>query len=206
LNGSPGTPSTGMFGGNHNYADNGTYTVHVAVHDDNGGVSQVLTFKVIVTNVAPSFVQTPSGQNFDGDNVSIQGITKVRVGYTDPGYDNPLNTLDASNGGQTAETPVYVVDWGDGTIDAMHKYAVDGNYTVTVTITPNGGSAQTFTFNNFNSSTNPVLTLVNAQTLNGAQTLYTYVVHWRDKATTTLHLSLASPGNPVINTAHPLAD
>jgi PKD repeat protein len=206
LNGSPGTPSTGMFGGSHNYADNGTYTVQLAVHDDNGGVSQVLTFHVIVNNVAPSFVPTQAGANFAGDNVSIQGITAVRVGYTDPGYDNPLNTQNAANGGQVAETPVYVVDWGDGTIDATHKYAVDGTYTVTVTITPTGGSSQTFTFNGFTSSANPVLTLVNGQTLNGAETMYTYVVNWGDKATTTLQLSLASPGNPIVNTGDPLVN
>jgi PKD repeat protein len=227
IHGSPGVLTAGSFDGSHTYADNGVYTVIVRIADDDmsgnftagtNGVDYVeQTFTVTVNNVLPTFIPTMSGASFEGDNLNIQGITSVRVGYTDPGYDNPLNNpltnTGPANGGQTAETPVYVVDWGDGTIDAMHHYATDGSYTVTVTATPDGGASQTFTFSGFNSSANPVLTIVNGQTLNGPQTMYTYVINWGEQAVTggadavtTLHLSLASPGNPVVNTGNPAVD
>jgi len=50
VNGSVGVPSTGSFGGSHIYADDGTYTVTFAIHDDDGGV-QTQSFQVIVSNV-----------------------------------------------------------------------------------------------------------------------------------------------------------
>ena len=53
VNGSPGVLSTGSFGGSHIYADDGTYTITVTIHDDDGG-SHSQTFQVIVANVMPT--------------------------------------------------------------------------------------------------------------------------------------------------------
>ncbi len=39
INGAPGTPSSGTIGGSHIYADDGTYTVTITVHDDNNGTT-----------------------------------------------------------------------------------------------------------------------------------------------------------------------
>jgi len=209
LNGSPGTLSSGSFGGTHNYADNGNYMVTIRIADDDmtanfaDGENNVdyveQMFMVTVNNVGPSFVPQPNGANFQGDDLNTEGITTIRVAYNDPGYDNPLNTL-ASNGGETVETFNHVVQWGDGTVDAIHQYTTGGAFTVTVTMTPNGGDPQQFTFANFN-STNPVLTLVSSQQLNDPAVVpqvVAYVVNWGDGHVETFQLSnLLDPGLPV---------
>ncbi len=153
-NGSPGVPSSGTIAGSHTYADNGDYTVTVTVHDDNGGVG-VTTFKVHVDNVEPTLTGTTGLQVNEGSSFTLNGLG---VGVTDPGFDNPLNTQDPSNGGQVAETlSAMSINWGDGTATeplslaefqaqpfmgpttatfpgASHTYADNGTYTVSVTI------------------------------------------------------------------------
>ena len=115
LNGSPGVPSSGTIAGSHTYADNGDYTVTIRVHDDNGGVG-VATFMVHVDNVEPTLTGTSNLVVDEGDAFTLDGLG---VGVTDPGFDNPLNTLDPSNGGQVAETLTAMsINWGDGTGDA----------------------------------------------------------------------------------------
>ncbi|MFO0789411.1 MAG: PKD domain-containing protein [Pirellulales bacterium] len=154
LNGAPGMPSSGTIAGSHTYADDGSYTVTITVHDDNGGVG-IATFKVLVTNVEPTLTGTSNLVVNEGQTFTLNGLG---VGVTDPGFDNPLNTLDPSNGGETAETlSAMSIDWGDGTgaqalnlaefqavpfagpttgtfPAASHTYADNGTYTVTVTV------------------------------------------------------------------------
>src|SRR5262249_29702637 len=94
-NGSPGVTSKGTFGGSHTYADDGTYTVTLTIHDDNGGVN-TQTFTVVVENIAPTIVPpvVPPGAPpvpFEGDQVTSLGFTKIRVSFSDPGFDNPAN-------------------------------------------------------------------------------------------------------------------
>jgi PKD repeat protein len=201
----------GSFDGSHTFADNGTYTVRVRVADDdmgafgnlalfeNGqaGVDYVeLTFTVVVTNAGPSFTPQPNGDAFAGNDLDQNGLTTIFVAYNDPGYDNPNNTF-STNGGETVETFNHVVQWGDGTVDAIHQYTTSGTFDVTVTMTI-GGVPQSFTFNNF-SSTNPVLNLVSSQQLNDPSvvpTLVTYEVDWGDGHVETFQLSLLNPGVP----------
>ena len=139
------------FDGAHTYADNGMYTVKVRVADDdmagylwtaqeffsgNGEnttdqpafVEQ--TFTITVRNLDPAFVPQPDGASFQGDEINTKGITTIRVMYSDPGYDNPFNTFDPLNGGETVETFNHVVQWGDGTVDAIHQYTSGGVFTV----------------------------------------------------------------------------
>ncbi len=212
--GGVGDLTDASFDGSHTYADNGTYQVHVRVADDDMGAYHdpqlfrdgtvgedyvEMTFTIVVTNVAPSFAPQPDGSNFQGDDLNSQGITTIRVAFNDPGYDNPLNTL-ASNGGETVETFNHVIQWGDGTVDAIHPYSTGGTFTVTVTMTPSGGGSQQFTFDDFNSA-NPVLTLVSSQQLNDPAVVpqvVTYVVNWGDGHVETFQLSgLLNPGLPV---------
>jgi hypothetical protein len=136
LNGNVGIPSTGAFGGTHNYADDGVYTVTIRIADDNmvayndtsafatgvAGVDFVeRTFTVTVNNVTPSIVLP-----LEGDQVTATGFTQIRLSFNDPGYDNPLNQTPPPNGDQFLESFTYIVNWGDGTIDTITVINVSG--------------------------------------------------------------------------------
>ena len=201
-NGSPGVLSTGTFGGNHIYADDGTYTVTIVIRDDNGG-TDTHVFTVIVQNVNPSFVPfvPPSGipQPFQGTPITSTGFTNIRVNFNDPGFDNTANPNPDAPPTITDtlhESFTHVLDWGDGTVDAIHTYVNSGVFTVNLTITgPNG--TQTFNFAGFDSTQFPVLTLVGDQSLNDPSAvaqLYTFVVDWGDGDVQTIPLMLRNPG------------
>jgi PKD repeat protein len=124
-NGGVGTNSTGNFSGTHTYADNGTYTVKVRIADDNmtgdfaAGVAGVdfveQTFTIVVNNVDPTLTGTASVVVNEGQQFTLGGLG---IGLEDPGFDNPLNTLDPANGGELMETfEVTKINWGDGSID-----------------------------------------------------------------------------------------
>jgi PKD repeat protein len=200
INGAPGIPSSGAFGGSHIYADDGVYTVVLTIHDDNGGTHSQI-FYVTVENVAPSFVPAPGGGSFTGDDISSEGFTTIRVSFSDPGYDNPLNPNAAVSPNITDplhESFTHILDWGDGTIDAVHAYPDAGMYTVEVTRLGPGGM-ETFTIEGFNSS-GSVLTLVSGQALFDPAVpaqLFTYLINWGDGVEQTVHLTLKAPGVPL---------
>jgi PKD repeat protein len=203
MNGSPGVPSTGGFGGAHIYADDGTYTVSVTIRDDNGGL-HTRTFEVVVLNVNPAFVPPSGGGSFEGDEVSSEGITTIRVDFEDPGFDNTANP-NADEPPTVTDTLhesfTHVINWGDGTIDAVHTYPDSGVYTVTVTRTGPDG-VQTFSFPGFDSSLQPVLTLVSSQAINDPMAVsqaFTFVVDWGDGNVQTIQLMLKQPGVPLFN-------
>ncbi len=118
----------------HTYADDGIYTVTVAVTDDDGGVgSDTATVTVEATpNSAPVVDAGPDASIDEGSTFSSGGT------FTDPDVDN---TWDAT------------VDYGDGsslqalTLNAdksfslNHVYADNGVYTVTVTVNDNAGGS-----------------------------------------------------------------
>jgi PKD repeat protein len=202
-NGSAGVTSTGAFGGTHVYADDGVYTVTITIHDDNGGV-HARTFQVNVQNVIPAFVPAPGGASFEGDDVTKEGITRIRVSFNDPGFDNPANPIAPAPPTLTDtrhESFTHVIQWGDGTVDAVHTYVDSGVYTVNVTVLGPSGT-HSFSFPGFNSALAPVLTLVSGQAINNptvAAQLYTFVVDWGDGNTQTIPLLLKQPGTPQFN-------
>jgi hypothetical protein len=160
--GSPAVLTLGSFDGSHTFADNGNYTVTVTVFDDDGGQDQK-SFQVTVLNVSPTLAVVSNQTINEGSLLSLTNIGT----FTDPGFDNPLNTLDPSNGGETAETFTFTVNWGDGTstdagnavdvagspgvltagsFDGSHTYADNGLYTVTVKVFDDDGGSDAKTF------------------------------------------------------------
>ena len=197
--GGPGVLITGSFDGNHVYADNGVYTVSVAVADD-GGRSDTKTFEVTVANVSPMLVVVGNQTVDEGATLSLPDIGT----FTDPGF------------GPT-ETFVYEIDWDDGTIDdgdatidtaggpgaptagsfdGSHIYAHEGTYSVTVKITDDDEGEDTETFQVTVSNVAPTLTVVDDQTVSegalldlpnvgtftdpGFPETFTYSIDWGD--------------------------
>lgn len=190
VSGSPGVPTTAEFShAAHTYADNGVYTVTIHVKDDDG-VVVTRTFQIVVNNVAPTLTLT--GQQFtisEGQTLSIPNLGT----FSDPGFNNPDNTQDPSNGGETAETFTYTIDWGDGTIETRtvpamngkagvpttgafgdsHFYADndsdgvrDNKYTITVTLMDDDGGVDVRTIQITVLNTNPVLNPIAATDVN----------------------------------------
>jgi hypothetical protein len=227
-NGGPTVLTSGAFdtaGMIHTYADDGTYTVTVRLADDNmgafadtskfangvgvgfgtdkGGDYVGTTFTVVVNNIAPSFVPQPGGANVVGTQVSSQGFTTINVAFSDPGFDNTAN-LNASAPPTITDTHhesfTHVIDWGDGTVDAVHTYTDASSHDVTITRTGPGGT-QTFNIPGVGAAGN-VLTLVSGQDINNPGAVaqpFTYVVDWGDGNVQTISLMLKTPGTPTVN-------
>jgi len=123
-----GTPvQTGDFQ-DHVFADDGAYTVHVTVEDDDGGTA-TSTLAVVVSNVDPTIVSlstTPATDLSEGVPVALASVA------TDPGDD----TLSYSWAPGDGTSPLS----GD---EVVYTYADDGIYTVTLTVSDeDGGSTQ----------------------------------------------------------------
>jgi len=152
----------GALEGAHTYADNGVYTVVLTLVDDDGG-RDAQSFTVTVNNVAPELTLGVADLSVDeGELLVIDNLGT----FSDPGFDNPLNSPEFENGGETRETFTYNVDWGDGTFRELrlpvttltgapgtpttgvltdahhplkHTYADNGEYTVTVMLRDDDG-------------------------------------------------------------------
>ncbi|MBX3425655.1 MAG: PKD domain-containing protein [Pirellulales bacterium] len=173
-------PATGRtFVATHVYADNGTYTVQARVVDDDTGIG-LGSAPVVVSNVAPALAVVGDQTIAEGSLLSLAVIGM----FTDPGFDNPLNTIDPANGGEVAETFTYTINWGDGTpldagvptIDQVggvgvltagsfggeHIYADNGVYTVEVRVFDDDGGVALQTFVVTVTNVDPTLTGVDA--------------------------------------------
>jgi hypothetical protein len=109
---------------NHTYADNGDFTVTVTVDDGKGGVGTA-TFKVTVTNKAPTIT---SG----GDQAGKPGTpVEVTANFADAGSgDVHTAEIDWGDGQKSSGTVIQ----GTGTITGSHTYAAKGEYTVKITV------------------------------------------------------------------------
>ncbi|HET9003189.1 MAG TPA: PKD domain-containing protein, partial [Gemmatimonadaceae bacterium] len=141
-----GTVDATTASASHVYADNGDFTAKVTVNDGQGGVAQA-TVPVHVSNAAPSVSAGSDIVVTAGDVVPLEAI------FHDAGQrDNPWS---------------YTVLWGDdagsvssssGTLDGQqhlvlsHRYALPGDYRLTVRVTDKdgaeGSSALTVTASN----------------------------------------------------------
>jgi PKD repeat protein len=114
----------------HRYANEGNYPVTVAV----GTFTKQLTARV--RNVAPRLHYVLAG---DGLAVDEQGVVSLRGSFTDPG-EGDRHTLNV-DWGDGSVPEVYTLAAGARTIDVAHRYADDDGYTVTATVSDDGGGA-----------------------------------------------------------------
>ena len=131
-----GTVAAGDLTATHTYTDNGVYTVTLTVDDHDGGVGSD-TLTVTVANAAPT-VSAGADQSAD------EGVDVIFNG----------SFADAGSG----DTHTITWDFGDGSpavsgsLSPSHKYADNGQYTVTLTVTDDdsgeGTNTLTVTVNN----------------------------------------------------------
>jgi hypothetical protein len=177
-NGRQGVPTTGTVSGSHTYVDNGTYTVTVAVQDDEGA-SQSDKVTATINNVAPApaAVADPT--------VNEGALLDLQTTFTDPGL---------------IDTHKVTVNWGDGTgttfdinsvtpdghggflhllteptatapgkIHVGHFYADDGVYPASITVTDKDGGVGTTSFHvNVNNVPPSLATTPGLSTLEGS--------------------------------------
>jgi PKD repeat protein len=117
----------------HAYAAAGTYTVTVTVTDDDGASSSK-TASVTVTNVAPSVNAFAGATLLAGESYAAAGT------FGDPGPDSWTATVDYGDG-----TGVHPLALSGQAFSLSHTYAAAGTYTVTVTVTDDGGLSGTRT-------------------------------------------------------------
>ena len=89
--GSSGTPTLGSVLGQHIYTDDGTFTVTVAVTDDDGGLGTA-SFQVIVQAAVTEFLSINSPAGREGEEVTLQ------ASFRDVGV---------------LDTHTAIVEWGD---------------------------------------------------------------------------------------------
>jgi PKD repeat protein len=117
-----GSTTTDTLTPDHNYTDNGVYTVTLTVTDNDGGQTSN-TMQVTVGNVAPVVAAGDDQSVDEGHTVSFIGS------FTDAG---------------SADTHTISWDFGDGstttgTLTPDHVYADNGVFTVTLTVTDDDG-------------------------------------------------------------------
>ena len=157
----------------HQYADDGTYTVTLTVTND-GGITTTETTTVTVAHVAPT-ITTLTGDT----SVSEGESATFSVTATDPGADALTYTWDFGDGSPTVT--------GDS---VSHVFADNGTYTVTVTVTDDEGATTRDTLTVQVANVAPTVTLGPDQTvdegevvtLNGSVTdpslLDTHTIEW----------------------------
>ena len=121
-----GTVSGSSLLGQHNYADEGTYTVSVQVFDEGGSTATAVSS----VSVVPASLSLAALAPVEG-----QAVSGVVATFSDAGGDGDTFTA--------------LIVWGDGSSDAAtfsgssllgsHTYADEGTYTLTVQLTNNSG-------------------------------------------------------------------
>lgn len=195
----------------HRYADGpNNYTIVVDVIDEDGTHPGAGTHRVTVRNVPPVLVVQVDQTINEGETLNLSGIDGPPLGlFVDPGIFD-MHTV--------------VVDWGDGTIEpankltsgiavtlgGTHRYADDGLYQVTVTVTDKDGASDTKSFLVTVLNVAPQVNITGPDTINegsfgtwtigpvidpGDDTVTQYIVRWGDGTTSTYSAAALQEAN-----------
>jgi hypothetical protein len=107
----------------HTYAQNGTYTVHLTV-TDNDGLTDDVTTSVVVSNVAPSISAFAGATLLPGETYTASGS------FTDPGADTWSATVNYGDGSGVAALAL-----AGKNFSLSHTYNAAGTFNVTVQVT-----------------------------------------------------------------------
>jgi DNA/RNA endonuclease G (NUC1)/PKD repeat protein len=117
----------------HTYDQAGTFTITVTVTDDDGAAAS-RTATVTVTNLAPTVNAFAGATLLPGERYAATGS------FADPGPDSWTATVNYGDGSGTQPLALSGTGFTLG-----HVYAAAGSYTVTVTVTDDGGLVGTRT-------------------------------------------------------------
>ena len=116
----------------HTYAVTGTFTVRLTVSETDGDVA---TVEKQVTVIEPSMAPIVDG---GPDQIADEGkTTTLAATFTD--VDNGDTHTASIDWGDATPAEAGTVNESDGSVAATHAYADDGIYTVTVTVSDDGG-------------------------------------------------------------------
>jgi len=121
----------------HTYADNGVYTVSVAVTDDDLGMGSD-TAIVTVNNVAP----TVGSITAPIDPAAINTPITVEAPFNDPGTVD-THTAEWNWGDGTTSVGTVTEISGSGPVTGSHAYTAAGIYTIKLTVTDKDGGSGT---------------------------------------------------------------
>ena len=217
----------GIFGvlDNHQYTEEGTYTVTVNVADDGGSTTSATGTVTVGDAPLTAGTLTLTG--------GVEGVSPGSASFTFTDANPGATTADFTSGGGST-----TINWGDGTtttesvsgltggpftVADNHQYAEEGTYTVTVNVADDGGSTTSATGTNTVSdaplaatgspafvSTNPVSHTVGTftdQNLGATTADFTSgggstTINWGDASTSAGTVTQTGPGQFTVSGTH----
>jgi len=125
--------------GTHSYAEEGHYTIHVHVQDDGGAAADATSSAAIADAPLTAGASRPFS--------AVEGTA----------YSGPIASFTDTGGAEPSQSYTITIDWGDGTpsdtqsgtvtasgntltVHGTHTYAGEGNYSLNISVTDEGGS------------------------------------------------------------------